>query len=77
MKCFSARTNWNNYVGMVPKNAVPGSTGSNMIMTAGGFLVPGKQTGEIDLWEVSVFRVIPPSSPIMPFGKRSHGSFKT
>jgi hypothetical protein len=28
-------TKWNNYVGMVPKGAVPGSTGGNVVMTAG------------------------------------------
>jgi hypothetical protein len=41
---------WTNYVGMVPKDAVPGSTGGNFVLTAGGFLVPGHTTGSIDLW---------------------------
>ena len=43
---------WTNDVGMVPAKAVPGSDGSNFMLTAGGFLVPGKTTGSVDLWSL-------------------------
>ena len=40
-------TVWTNYIGMAPKQIGPA-----VVATAGGFLVPGKQTGSIDLFDV-------------------------
>ena len=43
---------WSNEIEMVAPSTIPGLPSS--ALTAGGFLVPGKSTGSIDLWDVSV-----------------------
>jgi len=45
---------WTNYI-----DAAPAEIGAHVVATAGGFLVPGRQTGTIDLFDMS-----DPSTPI-------------
>ena len=42
---------WSNQIAMVPSGAVRGC--DKCVLTAGGFLVPGKSTGRIELYDVS------------------------
>ena len=54
VKTLEEETKWTNFIGMAPKEIGP-----NIVVTAGGFLVPGHQTGTIDLWDATN-----PGSPI-------------
>ncbi len=48
---LEAVTGWTNYAELVPTGALP--VNSSVVATAGGFLVPGHQTGSIDLFHVT------------------------
>lgn len=47
---LETKTVWTNYVDLAPQKAFGTNT---VVVTAGGFLVPGQGTGTIDMWEVS------------------------
>jgi len=47
-KTLEEDTPWNNYVGMAPSEV-----GDAVVVTAGGFLVPGHSTGSIDLFDAT------------------------
>ena len=44
---------WTNYADLVPDGALPDMQGETVVATAGGFLVPGHQTGSIELFHMS------------------------
>eukprot|EP00900_Chrysochromulina_parva_P008064 jgi/Chrpa1/17259/Chrysochromulina_OHIO_Genome00004509-RA len=50
---LESMTGWTNYAELVPEGALPVSASSRIVATAGGFLVPGHQTGSIDLFHVT------------------------